>query len=377
MARDLMDFAMQGDAAWVQFFADVLPFFNARLQGMYKLGRRAGTPKGRKAILLRGGVIALASAALYAWNVLNHADAWDELEEWDKDAYWHIAPGTDYHVRIPKPFELGLVFGTAPERSMEAIRNATTGNGDKPAATWDSLVRAITGTLAINPIPQAALPIAEQWANKRFFTGRPIENMGDENLLPEARGEWYTSDTMKGLGRMSGLSPKRLEHLWSGYTAGLGGYVLDASDFVVRQVTDAPERPDLRVGEMPVVGRFLRAGPGRSKYSTQFYERLREAEQIEQTVKEYTVAGKDAEAKKLEDANRELLGERIPSKRAKAGFLFANVKAMRKVQSELTNLREEMEDVALSRTLSSESKRARLDELETKRNRVVREAVKP
>lgn len=377
MARDLMDFAMQGDAQWVQFFADVLPFFNARLQGMYKLGRRAGTPKGRKAIILRAGVMTLASVALYAWNVMVHGDGWDELEEWDKDAYWHIAPGTEYHVRIPKPFELGLVFATAPERGLEAVRNATSGEGDTPSATWDALVRAITGTLAINPIPQAALPIAEQWANKRFFTGRPIENMGDENLLPEARGEWYTSDTMKALGRMSGLSPKRLEHLWNGYTAGLGGYVLDSSDAVVRGLTDAPERPDLRLGEMPIVGRFLRGGPGRSKYSTQFYERLREAEQIEQTVKEFTVSGKLDEAKALEAENAELLGPRILSKRAKAGFLFANVKAMRKTQSALTKLREEMEDVALSRILSGEAKRERLDALETQRNKVVREAVKP
>jgi hypothetical protein len=166
-ARDLMDFAMRGDAAAMRFFADVVPFLNARVQGLYKLGRRAGTRKGLRSVALRGGVITLASAALYAWNMIAHQDEYDELQEWDKDAYWHIAPGTDYHVRIPKPFELGLLFGTVPERIMESIRYATTGEGDRPSATWDALVRSLTGTLAFNPVPQAFMPGQQDVLHRR------------------------------------------------------------------------------------------------------------------------------------------------------------------------------------------------------------------
>ena len=50
----------------------------------------------------------------------------------------------------------------------------------------NSFLAQVGGTLAMNPIPQGVMPIVEQWANKTFFTGRPIENMGDEKLLPEA-----------------------------------------------------------------------------------------------------------------------------------------------------------------------------------------------
>lgn len=380
MARDLMDFSMQGDAQWVQFFSDVLPFFNARLQGMYKLGRRAGTPEGRRAIVLRGGVLVMASAALYAWNMAMHGDAYDDLEEWDKDAYWHVAPGTEHHVRIPKPFELGLIFGTAPERMMQAIRNVRSGDGDKPSATWNSLVRALTGTLAMNPIPQAALPVMEQWANKRFFTDRAIENMGDEKLLPEARAEWYTSDTAKAIsglvGNETGLSPKRLEHLWNGYTAGLGGYVLDASDAIVRMAQGAPERPEMSRKDWLVLGRFLRGGsPGSTKYTEQFYDRLREAEQIEQTIKEYTVIGRKDDAAELERENADILGARIANKAAKGGFQFTRPKALRKVRGELSEIREQIEDIALDRKLSDHDKRVKIDELTAQRNRMVKDAV--
>lgn len=392
-ARDLMDFSMQGDAAWVQFFADVLPFFNARLQGLYKLGRRAGTKEGKRAIVLRGGVIALASVGLMAWNLAMHGDAYDELEEWDKDAYWHIAPGTEYHIRIPKPFEIGIAFATIPERIMAAIQHARTDGeaGDRPKATFDAALRATTGTLAMNPIPQGALPIVEQWANKRFFSGRPIESMGDDKLLPEAREEWFTSDTAKliadAAGNKTGLSAKRIEHLWNGYTGGLGAYLLDSSDWVVRQATDAPERPEMALRDFPLVGRFARGGnPAPNPKSVgEFYDLLGRAEEIEGTIKEYyarsgnpDMQGEDIgeRAFELMEEHRWLLGDTYNSKRLKAGIGFENVRAMRKVRSKLSDLRQDADDVALSQSLSAHEKRVQLDEIAAKRAKLARDMVR-
>lgn len=393
MARDLMDFSMQGDAKFMQFFSDVLPFFNARVQGLYKLGRRAATPAGKKAILLRGSVLMMGSVALYAWNVTMHGDAYDDLEEWDKDAYWHIAPGTPYHTRIPKPFEVGLAFATVPERMLEAIRFANTGEeGDTPSETWDALVRAITGTLAFNPIPQAALPVVEQWANKRFFTGRPIESQGDDKLLPEAREEWYTSDTAKKIAKAlpetgpAALSAKRIQHLWQGYTGGMGAYVLDASDWVVRQLDDAPVRPTVALRDFPVMGRFLRGDtPAPSKAVGEFYDRLSRAEQVEGTIKEYFVRDASDDAAKagdltdraleLQRENAALLGPIYYSKRLKAGFGFRHIQAMRKVRTQLAGLKQEAEDIINSTKLSAEQKREQLDANTVKRNKLARDMV--
>lgn len=400
LARDLMDFAMQGDAAWIQLAGDVLPFFNARLQGLYKLGRRAATPEGKRAILLRGSIITMFSLGLLAWNAAMHADAYDELEEWDKDTYWHIAPGTEFHVRIPKPFELGILFGTLPERIARAITGQVDGGdtGDRPGQTFGAAWRAITGTLAINPVPQAALPIVEQWANQRFFTGRPIENLGDERLLPELREEWYTSDTAKLLAdaqaqiapRPLQMSAKRIEHLWNGYTGGLGAYLLEASDAAVRGLQDEPTRPAMALRDLPLVGRFARGDnpPQTTRYVTELYDLISRAEEIEQSVKAYrrrvpadVVDGEGEEpnmarALEMQESEAWLLGDIYYSRRLSMGFGFRGVQELRKVQRDMSGIRQEMDDVAMSETLNAAEKRQQLDALTARRNELARNTVR-
>ena len=61
LARDLMDFSMQGSFATIRFLAQVVPFFNARLQGTYKLGRAAKDDPKKIAVVT--GSLALASVS--------------------------------------------------------------------------------------------------------------------------------------------------------------------------------------------------------------------------------------------------------------------------------------------------------------------------
>ena len=46
-ARDLMDFTAGGTFSAIRMLSQVVPFFNARLQGMYKLGRGAAADPAR------------------------------------------------------------------------------------------------------------------------------------------------------------------------------------------------------------------------------------------------------------------------------------------------------------------------------------------
>jgi hypothetical protein len=370
-SKDLMDFSMRGDSQIVQFFADVLPFFNARLQGLYKVGRE--TRAKPKQILMRGAVMALASTALMAWNLLHYKDEYDELEEWDKDAYWHIAPGTEYHIRIPKPFELGIVFGTLPERFLNtAFGDATGGEAAK------SFFHNFAGTLAMNPVPQAMMPIAEQWANKKFFTGGPIESMRDARMRPEDRTEWYTSDTMKEVGKATGLSPKRLEHLWKGYTAGLGGYVLETSDWITRKLNDSPELPELSLRDYPAIGRFARGDtPAMStKYITEFYDLLEDAQQAEQSMKSAMIEGKVERAKALQEEWGWLFGAGASSKTAKAGVTYAGMKELIRVRDDMAGARKAIEATVENRTLTPEQKRAEVDRITERRNQRVEDFIK-
>lgn len=383
LARDLMDFSMHGSSAFIQVLSDVLPFFNARLQGLYKLYRQGGKKALRKALLMRAGTVTAMSLSLMAWNMLMYADGYDELEDWDKDTYWHIMPGTKWHIRVPKPFELGVLFATVPERVARAVTYQIPGGdiGDTPKQTVDSFLAQIGGTLAMNPIPQGVMPIVEQWANKRFFTGRPIENMGDDKLLPEARAEWYTSDTAKAIsdmiGNKTGLSPKRIEHLWGAYTGTMGAYALDTVDWLVRSVEKSPDRPELAWSEMPLAKALYRGDspPKNTRYTTEFYDMSEKADQVSGTIKEYLVSGRTEEAAELERENAALLGKKVKSKTAKAGIMFENVKANSKIKEQLAEIRKQIEGIIVMPGVSPEVKRARVEQLTMKRNKLTRDAI--
>lgn len=387
MAKDLLDFSMHGDSALMQWFGDVLPFFNARLQGLYKLKRAGALPgfKLRRAVAARGAVMVLNSLALLGLNLLLFGDAFDELEEWDRDTFWHFAPGTPYHVRVPKPFEMGWLFGTIPERiAMAAAGAAGKEFGDTPKQAARSVFFGLTQTLAFDPIPQAVQPLFELAKNRNSFTGRPIEDLGDQQLLPEARAEWWTSDTMKALsqasGYYSGLSPKQLEHLWDRYLGPIGVYALAVSDIAARSLLGAPARPELALRELPVVGSFLRGdSPGTSRYVGEFYDLLGKVEAVAQTIKAYETSGRsrlEQRAEALRDDHAELLGQENAAPGAKGGFMFENNQALAKLRDALSNIRKEQASVAQDRVLTRAEKREKLDELTDRRNRLAEDAVR-
>lgn len=355
-AKDIMDFSMQGSFTLVRAMSDMLPFFNARLVGLYRLAKAGKTDEARAMILRKGASIALFSLALMALNADN--DDYEELEDWDKDQYFHFFVGNQ-HFRIPKPFELGLIFGTIPERSARALLGKDT-LGEFAAR----MGHGASDTLAFNPVPQLFRPFLELYANKDMFTGRSIEGMSDEGKLPSARYNAYTSETMRALSEALpealGASPKRLEHLVQGFTGAMGMYVLGASDVLVRNMQGAPDSPALRLDRVPVLKAFYQESPAlHTKYGTQFYDMLREVEQIQRTINAYDKEGRHAEADALRSENAQKLALRKP---------------MNKASKALSKLRHEVDAVYRS-DLSASEKRQRIDALMAKSNQYARNMV--
>lgn len=364
-AKDLMDYSMQGNWTLFRFFADVLPFFNARLQGMYKLGRSGAVPLpklARRAVLARGSMIMLASLALLALNL--DEDEYEALEDWDKDTYWHFwlpdGQGGKEHVRLPKPFEVGLLYGTVPERMARSLLGR-----DDAERSFQRFLWALRDTMAFDPIPQVVRPGMEVWANMDLFTRRPIEGLADEGKLPQARFDERTSDTMRLIGRYAsdatGVSPKQMEHLWRGYLGSLGMYALGASDLAVRWAQGAPELPARRVDQIPVVKSFVRESPALgTRYQTELYEAWREVDQLYRTVREYRREDDEAAAAELFKENKEKLEARP---------------ALKVATDRLKKIRAEEDQVMRSRKMTPEAKRARLDELTKIRNLTAKETM--
>jgi hypothetical protein len=297
-ARDLMDFQMSGNGDVVGFLIATVPFLNARMQGLYRMGRAA--VENPKVFFAKGAMITAATMLLW-W--LNHDDdRYKSLESWEKFSYYHFWIG-DTHFRIPKPFETGAIFSTM----FEASADVAVGTDDGKHLI-EAVVHTLGETFAFNPIPQAVKPIAEQWANKSFFTGRPIESQYQQKMKRGARYDPWTSPTLILAGKM-GIPPKRAEVLIRGFTADIGMSLLWISDIFARNFADFPVKPAMRIDEMPMIGRFVRqAGPKRStKYMSKFWDMMKEVDQLVTTVNMYKKSGDFEGAVRIAEKNQELI----------------------------------------------------------------------
>ena len=347
-ARDLMDFQMSGASNVVQFFIQTIPFLNARMQGLYRMGRAAALDP--KSFLIKGSLIATASLAL--WLLYWDDDRYKELEDWEKFAYYHFWIG-GVHFRIPKPFETGVVFSS----SVEAAANVMSGN-DEISHVFNYLKHAFLETFAFNPVPQVIRPAAEIYMNKSFFTGREIESQSKKRLRPGERYDPWDSETLRLLGEGLNISPKKAEALIRGYTASLGMGILAASDLMVRNIADFPERPSKDIGDYPAIGRFVKGKVSRyTKHMSKFYDLYNEVDELVATVNNYKRIGEFEKARELAKANRKLLSLRS---------------GLGDARKELGDISLEIRKVWFSKKLTSDQKRDRLLVLTERRNNIVR-----
>lgn len=350
-SKDLMDFSMMGASRFIQGASLVLPFFNARLQGLGKLSRELRD--NPREIAKRAGMITAMSLGLLAANWDD--ERYEELPDWDKDANWHFFVG-DQHFRIPKPFEIGVMFGTIPERMVRAM-----GDKDTGAQFGKAVARAIGDTFALNPTPQIVKPLVEAAFNYDTFRGTPIDSPQDLAVKAEARYNEQTSLLMRELGEMSGLSPKQLEHLVIGYTGTMGSYVMATADGLIR-ASRPGESASWRADEIPLVKAVYRGtGPAKStQHMEEFYRMLNEVNQLKRTVDQYRSEG-------LDDKANELLEEQ-------GGILKAR-RSLSRTQQQVRVVRNKIELIQRDRTMSADEKRRRIDELLARRNDLVYQAV--
>lgn len=352
-AKDLMDYSLKGNFALIGTMIDMLPFFNARLQGMSKLVRAARAGDGDRVLkvlsanlAMKGMKVAAFSLALAALN--DDDERYQELPDWDKDANWHFFIGDD-HFRIPKPFELGILFGTLPERLFNY------GTGNQPASDLGkSVAHAVFNTLALNPIPQIALPMVEVMTNRSFFKGSAIEGMADENKQAEDRYNAYTSDVAKLIGEAFGTSPKKIEHVIKGYTGTLGGYVLGIADGVARQIMGV-ESADTPISRYPVIKAFYQSDTPKTatKYQDEFYDALETATQAYGSYKRAVEEGDVVRQQELKEDEAKSLSSRVHLSR---------------VQRQLSQLSKQAEMVNNNQALTGAQKRERLEDITRKKN---------
>jgi len=303
-ALEVMNFNRKGSSPVARILTAAIPFLNARIQGLDVLYRTAfgqnvtaNNDAMQKAFFVRGMTLMALSAAYFL--AVSDDDEWKKQEQETKDNYW-IFPGVG---KFPTPFEVGFLFKTVPERIMAYTMKDDTGQD-----LMNSMRRGLLNTFAFNPIPQVAKPLVEYAANYNFFTGRPIVGQGLEGREVQYQVGPNTTHSMEWLGKQLGLSPIKLEQVYSGYTGTMGMYALTLFDSILNTQAESPNASK-RFEQLPVFKRFASDPEARGNI-TQFYELKRAVDAAVETQNYLLRAGSPEEFEEFMERNAGLLSNK-------------------------------------------------------------------
>jgi hypothetical protein len=274
-ALEVINFSRRGRSPVFRFLTTAIPFLNARFQGLDVLYRgfmgynpaQRGLTRGEavRTALTRGSLIT-ASTLMY-WLLTSDDEEYKKATDEQRDLNWLIPTGTGVPIRIPVPFEVGLIFKTIPERIFDTYPVAEvfgkTGQTSKRELT-ESVTRGVVSTLEINPFGmQLFAPIAEASLNYNFFTGGPVVPVyTSNNAIAGLLSRESNTEISKAIGKALNISPIKVDHVLYGYTGTIGSYIIDSVDqFVLKnpKVTGDPTSaaPSMAMSDYPIVKRFL------------------------------------------------------------------------------------------------------------------------
>ena len=288
-ARQVIDYARRGNSPTIGVLTALIPFLNARIQGLDLLrvgfgSTDTGMPDSSrvlKAFWARGAMVTSLTALL--WMLQHDDEDWKNQPAQMRDMNFILTPGIvglpedAKPFKFPVSFELGTMFKIIPERILEYVWGQDSNKDMKEA-----FVRNLTSTLGLNPIPQIVRPALEVTTNYNMFTGNPIESPYISNRLERAKYRGSTSEFAKVLGEQLNYSPIKIDHFIDGYTGPLGSQANLAMSAILRKFTGAPE-PALREIERSVTNPFAREAllssePNNTVY--QYYELKKAVDEV-------------------------------------------------------------------------------------------------
>jgi uncharacterized protein YfcZ (UPF0381/DUF406 family) len=371
-ARDLMDFSMQGQFRAIKVIGSVVPFFNARLQGLYKLGKDGITPTYRVVCNATTGkpleigdkqkaarfftmtsAVALASMALYG--MYKDDEDFKRREDWDRDNFWWFKIG-DTIMRIPKPFEIGA-FGTVAERVYEQIADENV----EGKVFFERMNSILANTFSMNPTPQMVKPLIDLYANKDSFTGAPIESGGMENLSKQERINNNTSGLAIAMGGISqaaakvltfnpdaeGFSPIQMDYAMKAYLGWLGATAASTADLAIEPFQEGTKvrKPIIDTLAMG----FIKTEPEtQSKYMTEFYQNNAQFQSALADMRHYAEMGDSEKVQQI-----------IEDK----GDKIALAKVYDKTSKQFSALRKQSRLIEQNTEMDSESKRLEMNRI--------------
>ena len=378
-SRDIIDYSLSGRHKAVQLLIRTVPFLNARAQGGYSLARGLNR-NNRKNFLLMSSLYASAATVLYAMNYDD--ERYKEESQVSKDLYLHMyldkfiprealeSVGiTNPHIAIPKPFELGAVSMTIPERLMEQIIDNES-DGEDFVKTMGFI---IGGIFKIDP-GEIAGPylkgVYQDFLLKDLFRGRDLVPAHQRQFIgkegeADATITDRTPQSIAAIARQLDMAPQRVQAYADAWFPKVGSMVLQGADMVMRSANGMPPLPeefnDTIFGRF-TVGRFIPSEfPG---YSASEQE-LRE---LNAQLKTFKQGIRNQEKLRNPERYREVVGAV-----GEQAMLSKPVADTVKQLNEISSLERQIRDYS---NLPVEEKRKQLDKLKKRRAELSRRTLR-
>jgi hypothetical protein len=263
----------------------------------------------------------ITTISIYNW-IQNHDDPdYERLPRWRKDLFWNFkitnSSLTDtlgfekgyFYFPVPKPFELGMIFGTGAERFLDYYYDKD------PDAINEFLNTFIKDTASsLIPIPDIGKPFFEAWSNKSLFTGQPIIPNSLKNLPAEYQVTNYTSETSKKIGELirkingddfsSISSPVQIDNAIRSITGPVGRALTQAIDKILLEsgMIEDPLLPEKKLTEQFFFKVLAAKDPDRNAEPVQkFYDEFNKIRKRQNAIKLFQESGELELARKEEE----------------------------------------------------------------------------
>ena len=355
-----MNFSKRGVDSSLYSLNMMVPFLNSQIQGLNVLyqafaGKLPYADKLaiQRKLYTRGMLLAGATIA-YAM-MMQDDDAYKNASMQDRLQNWFIrVPGLDQPIKVPIPFEIGLIFKAMPEAVMLAASKDQ--DASKVMIGMGKLIAMSSPVGVATAVPAGVKPILEATMNRSLYTGLDIESKAEQMLLPQERVRDKTTGVAKVLSNAisgiteaagmpsKGISPIMIDYLINGYTGGTGLAIAQGIGLLVP--TDGPQSATKRLSDMPIIGSIFQPIDAGGQITT-FYEKAEEYGEIKKTVDKLIDEGKRDEA------------IRLANKYAKEITLSEIAESFKTDMNEFTQL----EKMTRASNMTPEIKRVKLDQI--------------
>ncbi|MEO0282153.1 MAG: LPD38 domain-containing protein [candidate division WOR-3 bacterium] len=168
-----------------------------------------------------------------------------------------------------------LTKGLYPEETLKKIKDII-------------LSESVLPSISIPPLTT----VYELQANWSFFRRMPIESFELQGRPQWARYTKDTSETAKLIGKISGLSPAKVEYAIKSIFGGLGGSILSIIDFIVGK-EELKGSGKILFDKIPILRSFVRhiKTYGRNAVVNNLYEEIKKINEFENLYKNYSANG--------------------------------------------------------------------------------------